>query len=253
MKCKPPWYKKILFFSQWNILEKLIFSINIFITLGLLIYQCVNNHANDWMTWVAFLANIFNIISVILATKKHISCFIWGILAVIGFGGVAFGQRLFGNLILYWAFYIPAQILALYLWKKNSNNKIEVIPKHIKGWQIFLTFSILIAFIALFSWVELLKSFQEFWFQKLDYYPFTITYILDATILVLSIVMTIYVWCRFRERWYVSILVDSCQIALWITIIYKNVNNISAWIMFVSSFSMMTSAIYGVFNWKKQL
>jgi hypothetical protein len=35
--------------------------------------------------------------------------------AVIGFGGVAFGSQATGNVILYWAFYIPAQLVALYL------------------------------------------------------------------------------------------------------------------------------------------
>jgi nicotinamide mononucleotide transporter PnuC len=246
------WHKRILFFWEWNWLEKLLLLINFIITLGLLIYQCISGGVNDWKTWVAFIANIFNIVSVILATKKHISCFIWGLLAVIGFGGVAFGSQATGNVILYWIFYIPAQLFALYLWRKNSTNKIEVKPTTINGWQIIVTIIGSVGLIALFSWIETLSGFQNFWYGKNAIAYSSLTYILDAAVLILSIVMTIFTWCRFKERWYVSILVDVCQIALWSAIIYHSgIDDISSWIMIVSSITMMVSAIYGVFNWQK--
>jgi nicotinamide riboside transporter PnuC len=63
--------------------------------------------------------------------------------------------------------------------------------------------------------------------------------------------MTFYTWARFKERWYISILVDICQIGLWATILHLDVNNVSAWMMVVSSITMMVSALYGVFNWQK--
>ena len=141
------WYKKIFFFREWNLLEKILLLVNIIVTLGLLIYQCIVGGVSDWKTWVAFIANIFNIVSVILATKKHISCFIWGILAVMGFGGVAFGSQATGNVILYWIFYVPAQLFALYLWRKSSTNKIEVQPTSIKRWEIILTIVLAVGFI----------------------------------------------------------------------------------------------------------
>ncbi|MDR2369008.1 MAG: nicotinamide riboside transporter PnuC [Mycoplasmataceae bacterium] len=246
------WHKKILFFWEWNRLEKILLLANFIVTFTLLIYQCATGKASDWKTFVAFLANICNIVSVILATKKHVSCFIWGLLAVIGFGGVAYGSYVMGNVILYWIFYIPAQLIALYLWRKNSLNKIQVNPTTIKGWQVVVSGVAAIGFIALFSWLETLQQFQSFWYHDKPISYSTFTFILDAAVLVLSIVMTVFTWCRFKERWFVSILVDICQIALWSAIIYHNgINDISAWIMVVSSITMMVSAIYGVFNWQK--
>jgi hypothetical protein len=108
-----------------------------------------------------------------------------------------------------------------------------------------------VGLIILFSWIETIPAFQSFWYNNPIAYS-TFTYILDASVLVLSIVMAVFTWCRFKERWYVSVLVDSCQIALWSAIIYhQGVKDISAWIMIVSSVTMMISAIYGVFNWQK--
>ncbi|MDR0674934.1 MAG: nicotinamide riboside transporter PnuC [Mycoplasmataceae bacterium] len=246
------WRRKILFFSEWNLLEKGLLLANFIVTFCLLIYQCIVGNVNDWKTWLAFVANIFNIVSVILATKKHISCFIWGLLAVIGFGGVAFGSQATGNVILYWIFYIPAQLFALYLWRKNSNDKIQVKPTTINGWQIVVTMVCTVGFIILFSWIETINKFQSFWYGKNIVAYSTLTYILDAAVLILSIVMTIFTWCRFKERWYISVLVDTCQIALWSAIVYhKGISDISGWIMIISSITMMISAIYGVFNWQK--
>ncbi|MDR1235353.1 MAG: nicotinamide riboside transporter PnuC [Mycoplasmataceae bacterium] len=249
---KNNWYKKILFFWEWNKWEKILLFANLFITVGLLIYQCViPGGAADKKTWIAFVANVFNIVSVILATKKRVSCFIWGILAVIGFGAVAFFNQATGNWILYWIFYIPAQLFALYLWRKNSINKIEVKPTSIKKWQVIVACVGSAIFISLFSWIETINGFQKMWYGPDATNHGLITYIFDAAVLILSITMTVFTWCRFKQRWYVSIIVDACQIALWITFLCTDVQNISAWIMIVSSLTMLTSAIYGVFNWQK--
>jgi nicotinamide mononucleotide transporter len=189
---------------------------------------------------------------VILATKKRISCFIWGILAVIGFGGVAFGNQATGNWLLYWVFYVPAQIVALYLWKKKSINKYEIKPTSINWWQIIIAVIASVGFIVLFVWIEGMNGFQELWYGPNAPKYGLQTHIFDASILILSIVMTIFTWCRFKERWYVSIVIDCCQIGLWASIIHQTgMNNISAWIMIVSSVTMLISATYGAFNWKK--
>jgi nicotinamide mononucleotide transporter PnuC len=246
------WYKKILFFKEWNLLEKILLFVNFTIAIGLLIYQCASGNVTDWKTWIAFVANTFNIISVILATKKHVSCFIWGLLAVVGFGAVSFGSGAIGNVILYWIFYIPVQLFAWYLWRKNSTNKIQVQPTSINGWQIIVTVVAALGLIILFSWIETIPAFRKFWYGDNPLTFSTLTYILDASVLILSIAMTIFTWCRFKERWYVSVLVDVCQIALWSAIIHHtSVNIVSAWIMILSSITMLICAIYGVFNWQK--
>jgi hypothetical protein len=50
-----------------------------------------------------------------------------------------------------------------------------------------------------------------------------------------------------------SIIIDSVQIAFWIILAIgvERGPEPTAWIMMVSSLSMLMAAIYGVINWKK--
>lgn len=242
--------------AKWNIYEKLIFFINLVVTIGLLIYSAINN-AKDWTIWVAFIGNFCNILSVILATKKRVICFFWGILAVGAFGAIALYSKAFGNMILYWAFYIPAQIVAWVLWYKSSSNKIEIAPIKTKWYHNFAIITISILLIALFTLIETQSSFQKFWFGSTNSNYILLRFILDASILVLSLAMTVYAWLRFRERWVLSIVIDSIQTIFWIMLALgidqsphgKHIN--ADWIMVASSLTMLVAAIYGTYNWWK--
>jgi nicotinamide mononucleotide transporter PnuC len=190
-------------------------------------------------------------------------CFFWGILAVIAFGAIAFNTQLFGNMILYWAFYVPAQVVAWILWYRASDNKIEIKPVKMKWWQIVIAISLILAFAILFSYIETITKFQEIWFGKgfkgADH--LLIRYIFDATILVSSIALAFFAWLRFRERWILSIFIDTIQTIMWILVACGgdlkhrpsgfDFNNAS-WIMVASSLTMLIAAIYGAYNWWRQ-
>jgi nicotinamide mononucleotide transporter PnuC len=244
-------FKKIFFFWDWSIFEKLLLLINFVVTLGLLIYQCYIGGYTDWRVWIAFISNIFNIVSVILATKKMLSCFVWGIIAVIGFGAVSLGNKEFGNVLLYWAFYVISQIIAIYLWNKHKDNKNLVKPTNIKLWHLLIILISTVGLIIGFFFIERIPSFQNWWYHNENIHSWYHN-LLDASVLMLSIMMTVFTWLRFRQRWIISIVVDSCQVSLWsIQLVEGSLTNMSAAIMIVSSITMLTCAIYGVINWRK--
>lgn len=246
--------------ANWNLYEKLLLGINLLVTIALLIYgsYTAKQDSNYWTIWVAFFGNIFNILSVILATKKRVICFFWGILAVIAFGAISLNQKAFGNMILYWAFYIPAQVVAWILWYKASENKIEIKPTKIKWWQIIIAIIFIVGFTSLFTYIETLKSFQKFWFGSSNNNYIFMRYVLDSTILVSSLAMTGFAWLRFRERWVLSIFIDTIQTCFWIMLALgvdqkPKADPVSAnWIMAISSLTMLVAAIYGTYNWYKR-
>jgi hypothetical protein len=65
-------------------------------------------------------------------------------------------------------------------------------PTNVKTYQVVLTIILSIGFITLFAILETSTKFQEIWFgSQLKNYV-TLTYIFDASVLILSIAMTFY-------------------------------------------------------------
>jgi hypothetical protein len=121
-----------------------------------------------------------------------------------------------------------------------------------KWWYILIAIAATTACIVGFYFIEDIPGFDKFWYcgdQKYESYHRA----LDSAILMMSLTMTIFAWLRFRERWVLSIVIDSLQTAFWIIIAIGvgRAGEPSGWIMMVSSLSMLVAAVYGVINWRK--
>jgi nicotinamide mononucleotide transporter PnuC len=185
-------------------------------------------------------------------------CFFWGILTVIAFGAISFNNKAFGNTISYWGFYIPAQIIAWILWYRASDDKVEIKPTVIKWWGIVIAAITSVGVIALFTWIETLNGFQSFWYGDKTNTKYTLfRCVLDSSIFILPITLSVFAWLRFRERWVLSIFIDSIQTIFWILLATgydqkpKGPEVNANWIMMISSLTMLITAIYGTYNWYK--
>jgi cytochrome bd-type quinol oxidase subunit 2 len=83
-------------YRSWNLIEILLISINLMVAVGLFIYAFFDASFNihDWKQVMIIIcslfANITNVMCFILIAKKKKSNYIWGIIAVILLGTVAF-------------------------------------------------------------------------------------------------------------------------------------------------------------------
>ena len=227
--------------------ELIISSLNILISI---IFFIVMSSIKDnkgvygiatWQVWVGLLANIVNIVSVILAVKLRVSTYIWGILACIFMGAISFDNRLFGTMITYWVICICSQTLLYIQWKRKSDDKVSVKPLQM-DWFLFAVYTFIIVILAVcFSFVQYsIPEFSKFWSNSFFF-----------------IIGTIYLlWNRYNQVWYIYLSADISWIILWIIkLSYACMSNDTSSIvgsinMLLALISMVALNVSGMINWK---
>ena len=241
--------------------ELIISSLNILISI---IFFIVMSSIKDnkgvygittWQVWIGLLANIFNIVSVILAVKLRVSTYIWGIMACIFMGAFSFDNRLFGTMITYWVICICSQTLLYIQWKRKSDDKVSVKPLQM-DWFLFAVYTFIIVILAVcFSFVQYaIPEFSKFWSNS-EEIKYEIA--LFDSLGFFFIIGTIYLlWNRYNQVWYIYLSADISWIILWIIkLSYACMSNDTSSIvgsinMLLALISMVALNVSGMINWK---
>lgn len=242
--------KAELIISSLNILISIIF----FIVMSSIQDKGVYGIAT-WQVWIGLLANIVNIVSVILAVKLRVSTYIWGILACIFMGAISFDNRLFGTMITYWVICICSQALLYIQWKRKSDDKVSVKPLQM-DWFLFAVYTFIIVILAVcFSFVQYaIPEFSKFWSNS-EEIKYEIA--LFDSLGFFFIIGTIYLlWNRYNQVWYIYLSADISWIILWIIkLSYACMSNDTSSIvgsinMLLALISMVALNVSGMINWK---
>ena len=84
-----------------------------------------------WMkdSKIATIYAIFGFLATYISGKGKISCYFFGIIAVLLYSYLAWKNSLYGSLILYLGYYLPMEFIGLFLWKNHLKKDTQEIEK----------------------------------------------------------------------------------------------------------------------------
>lgn len=152
---------------------------------------------------------------------------------------VSFFAKVYGEVIINIALYIPLDIVALITFKKNIDQKsgeLEVKSLSAVGWFTFIGLSILLTGV-----VYILLTFIPG-----QIYPF-----LNATSIVFFLVALILRNMRLREFWWFNLVGNFITIVLWLLVATSSADLLFSLPFTLSSLAAFCNNIYGIWMWKK--
>lgn len=186
---------------------------------------------------VAVCSALCGILYTIIAGKGKISCYFFGLAGSFCYIWLSVSNHLWGNALLYLAYYIPMQIYGIFSWKNNlKRESAEIIKTNLSfsGRIKFLLFGILGALITIF----ILNYFN-------DGSP-----VIDGITTFLSILGMYFTVKRLIEQWIIWIVVNGLSFLMWLNIILNGTKAMSTLVMWGVYFIL---AIYFYFLWKKEI
>ena len=185
----------------------------------------------------ALISAFFGITYTILAGKGRPYCYLFGLMGSGFYVYLAFRNALWGNLILYAAYYIPMQILGFFRWQKHlKSNKSEIIKISLKQSErirlMFISFLLTILTIIILIFTG-------------DKSPF-----IDGITTVFSVAGMYLTVRRAIEQWVVWILVNGLSAVMWFKIAIGGEKVYSTVLMWSVYFVL---AIYFYICWRKEI
>lgn len=185
----------------------------------------------------AILSAFFGITYTILAGKGNPICYLFGLSGSSFYIYLALNNSIWGNLLLYAAYYVPMQILGFFRWKKNlKTNKYEIIKTSLDR-KTFTKIGIT-SLLAIIITSIILVIFD-------DKHPY-----IDSITTILSLSGMYLTVKRCIEQWIFWMVVNGLSAIMWINIALSGEKVYSTVIMWSVYFIL---AIYFYFIWKKDL
>lgn len=207
------------------------------ISTGIILYLSIT-----WEdTLMATISSVAGIISVVLCAKGKISYLYYGIIQCTLYGYIAYTYGLFGESMLNLLFFLPANIITIFLWKKNLKRKDKVVNGEDvvtrkltkKQWLILIPTIIV-------SGILYAVLLTEIGAQQVK---------IDSFAVVLSVVAQFLLTFRYVEQWIFWIIVNVLTVVLWVLVLFESGGNdygvLVMWIAF------LVNSIYGYINWLK--
>lgn len=184
----------------------------------------------------ALISAFFGITYTFLAGKGNPYCYLFGLTGSAFYGYISFQNALWGNLILYIAYYIPMQILGFFKWKSHlQKDKNEIIKISLNRKERVVTGLITLA--AAFVLIIVL------------YFMHDTNPVIDGITTVFSIAGMYLTVRRAIEQWYVWMIVNGLSAIMWGTIALNGTKVLSTVIMWSVYFIL---AVYFCRKWQTQ-
>lgn len=215
-------------FSGWKKWEILWISIASFIIL------LVSILSED--TLISIIAALTGVWCVITTGKGKRISFIFGTVNTILYSILAWKASFYGELSLNVIYYIPMNFVGYYFWNKNINeNSDEVIKKGLNKKESFIFYPAII--VGTIGYGFLLKYMG-------GASPF-----IDAMSTVFAIFAQILCTKRCKEQWYLWIIVNITNVALWVTDCMRGNNS---YLMILMWSVYLLNAIIMCIKWSKE-
>ena len=178
------------------------------------------------LTLVACISSIFYIV---FLSDRNILNFIIGFISTTTYIIVAFKAKLYGEVIFYFFIDLPMIFISYIMWKKHLETSLKVSAKKMTLKQILLTLFISVIAVIIYSFFLKVIGGQNF--------------IVDAISTIVSFIATLLMAKRFREQWFMWIIVYVVSVVMWATTFDL--------LMLIMSASCLLSCIIGFINWSK--
>jgi nicotinamide mononucleotide transporter len=145
---------------------------------------------------------VTGILYTLLAGKGKISCYLFGIVNVLFYGWISLEQRLYGEVMLNWGWYLPMMFAGWFCWKRHLD-KVQTIRKTAlspKARLFYIIFTL--AGIAIYAIILREMNDSQPW--------------VDSATTVLSITAMILTVKRCADQWLIWTTVNILSIWMWI-------------------------------------
>ena len=213
------------FWNGYNLFERIFFTTMILLQV---VAYCI---APD--TAIGIICGISGVVCVALTAKGKISSYVFNFIQMITYMIICWNARLFlefGEQV----FYFAACILGVFVWNKNmiqnEDGTRQVKSRKFTPWQWVA--SVLCTAIV----TALLGYFGDIVLHS------TLSY-LDAFTVALAVIAQILMVCRYREQWFMWIVIDVASLAMFLIL--------GQWSMVAMYIAWTINAVYGWYNWTK--
>lgn len=228
-------------FSGWTAFEAAY--ICVFLAIQVVVF------AMNPDNWLSFVSGFAGILCVTFVAKGKISNYAFGLVQVSTYLILAYQWNLMGEFMLNW-FYLAIQFVGFYIWSRHMMNakygrksaaarpaeEVSVVQaKGLKLLQyVWLTAAILIGW---FAYARLLVSLDS-------HQPY-----LDGITVVLSVTAQLLMIFRFKEQWWLWVIVNVLSIILWVRVVMlQGSTDYGLVVMYVA---YLFNSVYGAVNWQR--
>ena len=213
-------------FKGWSKLDIawLIIANAIILSLG---FYWGDNALSIVMSVTGLTANL-------LVAKGSILNYPFGIVNVLIYSFVSYQSALYGDTMLNLLYYAPMNIVGWIYWNKTKDEDGNIGVKSLTIKQ-FIDVSILTSI----TWL----TYSLLLIELNDVAPF-----LDSASTVLSIVGMILMLCKYREQWYLWIIVNIVTIIMWWIAYQEGTGDLTTLLMWIV---YLVNSIYGLVQWLK--
>ena len=216
------------FFKDWTLFEKLWLVIFTLTAAGL---------SYLWGdTLFSFSVFLTGVICVVLVARGSIWNYSYGLYNVAGYSWLSYQNGLFGEVMLNAGYFIPTQIIGIFMWKKHLNEGTTVAMKRM--WPSTTVWTLLLSGAVTLFYGMILASI-----------PGQNTPFFDSCSTTLSVIAMILMMLRYREQWLLWIIVDVVSVAMWALRLSSGVEGAPAMLVMWSAY--LINAIYGWYKWNK--
>ena len=213
-------------FKGWSKLDIawLIIAYAIILSLG---FYWGDNALSIVMSVTGLTANL-------LVAKGSILNYPFGIVNVLIYSFVSYQSALYGDTMLNLLYYAPMNIVGWNYWNKTKDEDGNIGVKSLTKKQ-FIDVSILTSI----TWL----TYSLLLIELNDVAPF-----IDSASTVLSIVGMFLMLCKYREQWYLWIIVNIVTIIMWWIAYQQGTGDLTTLLMWIV---YLVNSIYGLVQWLK--
>lgn len=200
-----------------------------YIFFGLVILVCIILTIVLKLSWLTLISCVSGIMYMVFLSDKNILNFIVGFISSTTYIFVAYKAKLFGEVIFYIVVDLPMIFVSFFIWTKHLETKLKVYSKNLSKRKYFIIIALSCIIVCLYAM-----------FLK---YIGGENVIVDAISTVVSFIATILMALRYREQWFMWIIVYAVSIIMWATSFNL--------LMLIMSISCFISCIIGYLEWSK--
>ena len=214
--------------SGWRPAEIIWLSFCLVSTLGISLYL------KDSAPGIA--ASLTGTAYTIIAGKGKISCYLFGVFNTLLYGFVSYQNRLFGEVMLNWGWYLPMMFCGAFFWKRNLNKSSTITKTSLplKGKLICA----LLCILGIAGYAMLLKHLK-------DPQP-----VIDSLTTVLSIAAMILTVKRCSDQWLMWIIVNTASIWMWYKAYLAGEGSIAVLLMWIIA---LANGIIFYIQWNREI
>lgn len=183
------------------------------------------------LSYLTLLSCVAGIFYVVFLSDRNILNFIIGFISSTTYIYVAFNAKLYGEVIFYLIIDLPMIFISFFMWKKHMESNLRVETKKLSIKQILII--TLVSLVSVGGYAYILHLIGG------------VNVIVDAISTVVSFIATLLMALRYREQWFMWIVVYLVSIIMWATTFDL--------LMLIMSISCFISCFIGFINWSLAL